>query len=394
VLRMQRARLRKISFCFHLVAFVSVALTLGYGCGGAERDAALVIPTGRIVLVKREGTYGAFVILKQTMEPEAVSYLWCVSSDGNGRLGEPNVRCFRNLGRSSIQFGPFAFMWSYSVPGSGYLYPSAGTSVCVTEETSWNAIDAAAPKWRYRTWHEEAADLWPAESTDGLSESQVRGLRHFKQGRTKLSTGDFKGAVEEFDAAIRSNPHHDVAYTMRGDAHRWTFAFDRARQDYAEAVFLGRSEALVGGAFAVFDTGDWRIARKAFRVVVSCFPKEGWHLMAHTARARADGEWRPMSPDQEEGALPIRNTAALALASALYTGKMEVEECLSKASAGASQLTVEGLCRVKFYAAEYYLLNGQPSKAATLLQECLDTKAWNWAEFPSAYAELQRLRNP
>jgi len=265
--------------------------------------------------------------------------------------------------------------------------------VCVTEETSWGEIDAASPEWQYRTCHRGAGGPKPNKNARGPSENQEIGVTYRKQGGAKLTTGDFEGAIEKFDLAIRWDPHNDIAYTMRGDAHRWTFAFNKARQDYAEALLLGSSEALVGGAFAVFDTGDWRTARKAFGVVVSCFPKNGWHLMAHTARARADGEWRPMSTDQDR-ALPANQGTALALASALYTGRMEVEECLSKASEGASQLTVEGLCRVKFYAAEYYLLNAQPSKAAALLQECLDTKTRNWPEFPSAHAELQRLRNP
>ncbi|MFH1730181.1 MAG: hypothetical protein ABIF82_00840 [Planctomycetota bacterium] len=390
---MQRARLRKIGFCSHVVAFFSAAFVLGCENGSADWNDALVVPTGKVVLVKRGDTYGAFKILKQTKEPEAVTYMWCVRSDGGGQLGEPNIRQFRNLGRPSIQFAPFAFAWSYGGRESGWLYPSVGTSVCVTEETGWGEIDAASAEWRYRTCHEEVVGLWRGRSTDGLSENQVRGLLHFKQGRTKLSTGDFRGAIEEFDTAIRWNPHHDVAYTMRGDAHRWVFAFDKALQDYTEAASLGLEEALVGLAFTQFDIGDWRAARKVFGAVLFYFPKNGWHLMAHTARACADGEWRPMSPDQD-GALPTRHGKALALASALYTGKIQVEECLSKAAEETSQLTVEALCRVKFYVAEYYLLNGQPAKAATLLQECLDTKTWNWPEFPSAHAELQRLRNP
>ena len=70
---MQRTRRPEISFCFHLVAFVSAASVLGCENGAADWDDALVVPTGKVVLVKRGDTYGVFEILKQTEEPEAVS---------------------------------------------------------------------------------------------------------------------------------------------------------------------------------------------------------------------------------------------------------------------------------------------------------------------------------
>lgn len=390
---MQRRRLHRTSLCFNAVAVVSAAFVLGCGSGEADRDTPLMISTGRVVLVRRGRTYGAFIILKQTKQPEAVSYVWCLGSAADGDLGRPDVRQFRNLGRSSIRFAPFALAWSYRTHQSGWLYPAAGTSVCVTEETSWNGIDAAAPKWRYRTYNEEGG-LWPGRNADGLSENQELGLLHFKQGRAKLSTGDFKGAIAELDTAIRSDPHHDVAYTMRGDAHRSVLAIDRARRDYAEAVSLGLEEGLIGLAFADFDAGNWHAASREFQSVLSHFPDKGWYwVMAHIAKARADHQWHPMRPKQG-GALATEQGKIFALVLALYTGKIEVDEYFSKSSEEAAKLRSEDLFRIKFYGAQYYLLHGQPSKALEVLRACLRMNVRNLPELPSARAELQRLQNP
>jgi hypothetical protein len=125
------------------------------------------VASGVVVLVRRvppdaERThYGAFILTKQSSDPERMSYRWFVRSDGSGILDPKDAAVQSGEGRDQkrLEFGPFRISWSGSADNTGYLYyehfahdqaEKNTTYICVTAEKDVSGIDAADPKWVYK----------------------------------------------------------------------------------------------------------------------------------------------------------------------------------------------------------------------------------------------------
>jgi len=118
------------------------------------------VPDGVVVLLRKNGKYGAFIPRNQGTAPERMQYDWWYRGDGKAvfDVQHPSVSAGQGAGRS-IKFGPFAVSWSGHSRGSGWLYYGkyAGYAalpedahMCVTDQHSVDGIDAADARWTYR----------------------------------------------------------------------------------------------------------------------------------------------------------------------------------------------------------------------------------------------------
>jgi len=118
------------------------------------------IRDGCVVLVRREGTLGAFIPLAQD---GTMRYKWRYRQAGTGVLdaSDADVICGENQisDGGQIAFGPFSIEWSMGGQGEGWIYyqvmpghPVKETDVriCVTTKTDFNKIDPADRSFVYK----------------------------------------------------------------------------------------------------------------------------------------------------------------------------------------------------------------------------------------------------
>jgi len=122
---------------------------------------------GTIVLVKQGNGYGAFKLYNQQAKPDAALFKWWWRNDGKGTFSAKDVRHGDGVaeqkeekGSFYIKFGRVRIEWSCAENGKGYIYyqyypwekiPADGLKICIIKATGIDQIDAASPKWQYRT---------------------------------------------------------------------------------------------------------------------------------------------------------------------------------------------------------------------------------------------------
>jgi hypothetical protein len=128
---------------------------------GVSRAVMDPVRDGIVVLVHKDGNYGAFILNKQDVNPEGASYTWYFRTDGKGIFNRKMsaVKSGSDSG-AHINFGPFTIDWSGYAKGSGWIYYSRSDGdpkkpqdlyICVTEQKTVEGIDAASSKWIYKS---------------------------------------------------------------------------------------------------------------------------------------------------------------------------------------------------------------------------------------------------
>jgi len=137
--------------------------------GGVSSAVKPPVKSGQVVLVRKGGVYGAFILTSQTMNPETAYYLWRYGTDKNGAFStdDSNVtfsdepmEIQRRHGSYMIEFGPFEIEWSGTSGGKGFLYyPKSAiqklskndVGICVTDLTSLDDVRPRDRKWHYKS---------------------------------------------------------------------------------------------------------------------------------------------------------------------------------------------------------------------------------------------------
>ena len=90
-----------------------------------------------------------------------------------------------------------------------------------------------------------------ASACGGQSETN----KHDSAGVKLQTQGDFLGAIEEFNEAIRLDPGNSNAYTNRGFAYNQLGMYQRAIEDLDDAIRLDpdRAEAYNNRAFSYYN---------------------------------------------------------------------------------------------------------------------------------------------
>ncbi len=135
---------------------------------GVRRTVPQTIANGQVVLVRKDGVYGAFVLTAQSLKPETAEFVWRYGTDtaGGFNTNDPNVKASdapksvqKRKGDLIIQFGPFEICWSRGGEGKGWIYygkfpgdelAENDLAICVTDENSFNRIRPQDAKWQYR----------------------------------------------------------------------------------------------------------------------------------------------------------------------------------------------------------------------------------------------------
>jgi len=107
----------------HLSWFLAI-LVLIIVVAGCRPTPPTRVTDGTIVLLRNGRTNAAFVVTKQSINPEVVDFSWFVRSDGKSTFDpkSPSVASGVVTGATSIAFGPFNIQWSSGGALGGYVY--------------------------------------------------------------------------------------------------------------------------------------------------------------------------------------------------------------------------------------------------------------------------------
>jgi tetratricopeptide (TPR) repeat protein len=99
----------------------------------------------------------------------------------------------------------------------------------------------------------------------GARSSDSRSAQAFNaRGLAKLQRGDYRGALADFNRAIRLDPHFAVAYYNRGLVHQHLRDYRGAADDYTQALRLHP-----GDAASYYNRGLSRFYLKDYRGAIA-----------------------------------------------------------------------------------------------------------------------------
>lgn len=78
----------------------------------------------------------------------------------------------------------------------------------------------------------------------------------FDQGLTKSRQGDFRGAIDDYTAALQINPNFSLAYNNRGNARSRLKDYQGAINDFTQAIQINRNWGNLGIASAYNNRGN------------------------------------------------------------------------------------------------------------------------------------------
>jgi hypothetical protein len=140
-----------------------------------HRPNSVTLPTGRILVVRYAGKYGAIKAIDQASEKRGgfIRYAWWYQPDGSGSFisstaetgygetrdyvptnGEPGIGTIRHT--PSLEIGPIELEWSMASDGYGYVYNgppghhSEEYELGLTNDTDISRVDGARldfPQW-------------------------------------------------------------------------------------------------------------------------------------------------------------------------------------------------------------------------------------------------------
>lgn len=143
-------------------------LTCQHEWNGVSRAVPREITSGQVVLVRKDGMYGAFILTAQSLKPETAEFVWRYGTDNTGgfNTSDPVVKrssapksVQNRKGELMIEFGPFEIQWSRGAGGKGWIYYGKAPddelaendlAICVTDEQSFDRIRPQDTKWQYR----------------------------------------------------------------------------------------------------------------------------------------------------------------------------------------------------------------------------------------------------
>jgi DNA-binding SARP family transcriptional activator/tetratricopeptide (TPR) repeat protein len=209
---------------------------------------------------------------------------------------------------AAARFGAGRFILGTVVEAGGRLHLNAAVygadgrrlaraeAAEVREDSLFGAVDALV-----RTLVAEGMDTPPErlDRTAALTTQSLPALKAFLAGERAFRTGDFKGAAERYDDAVRGDSGFALA------SYRLSVAQDWAAQDGSAAAAralrladrLSPAEQRLLRARVAFRTGDAAEAEALLRDVVATRPDlvEAWNDLGEVLHHRAVWRGRPMT---------------------------------------------------------------------------------------------------
>ena len=211
------------------------------------------------------------------------------------------------------------------------------------------------------------------------------------RGNAYQSKGDYQRAIQDYDEAIHLNGSFALSYNNRGRAHHLNGDYAQAIKDYGEAIEIDPDYPLAfyNRGLARFDQGFFIAAVPDFVRAVQIDPTKPYRVLAlYLAKARGG------DPDRE---MLATNAAQLDLTKwpgpvvSLLLGQATPQAVLNAAQDPDPQVQRERQCEAYFYIGEYLLIADQKGEAARMFQAAVSTGVTSLFEYASAKAELRRL---
>lgn len=111
--------------------------------------------------------------------------------------------------------------------------------------------------------------FWPRQ---GL----INGKDVYNRGMEKITKGDTRGAIAEFNQVIQANPNDPIAYGQRGNAHYDLGEYKQAIEDYTQTIRLDstNTSAYFNRGLARYDQKDLRGAIDDYTQVIRLKPTQ------------------------------------------------------------------------------------------------------------------------
>ena len=217
---------------------------------------------------------------------------------------------------------------------------------------------------------------------------------YYNSGVAKQKAGDLKGAIADYDMAIKLDPNYAAAYNNRGNAKRDLGYNKVAIADYDMAIKLdpNYAKAYINRGEAKWRLGDNQGALLDYQHVIEIKgPKDSaskysqlriWIVKARSGKieeAKKEAKQSVESAPGEEWVDTILQ---------FYAGLIDDQALLAAASSPDPPKDRERKCEAYFYLGEYYLALGDKKLAQECFQKCLDTGVTNFLEYQSAKWEL------
>ena len=142
-----------------------------------------------------------------------------------------------------------------------------------------------------------------------------------------------------------------------------------------------------------FDRGDFSGAAQDFRVYFQRFPEDPYGLVwMYISTARAGGDVDRALHDLRQVASAEDTWSGMLIR--MFRGELPPSSLLESASSVTDdRIRRQRLREAHLHVAEFYLIHGKPYEARISLEEIVATDRSQSAEFATARAELERLRN-
>jgi tetratricopeptide (TPR) repeat protein len=100
---------------------------------------------------------------------------------------------------------------------------------------------------------------WFLQSSKSANNAQQK---LYQDGVNKYDSGNYEGAVEDFNQAIQLDPQNALAYNKRGDAYYRLGDYEQAQADSSQAILLNPEDAnaYYDRGFALYELGKYKEA--------------------------------------------------------------------------------------------------------------------------------------
>ena len=220
-------------------------------------------------------------------------------------------------------------------------------------------------------------------------------------GGAKLYDGDFDGALETLNKALKRNRHYSGAYLVRANLKVLKGLYKSALVDYGKSIRMDNRNAggfLSRGLF-YFAQGEIEKARKDIAAGLQWATEEEsvdyanlWLFLIDRQSGKEASATEKLRLYFEDRPVEKEGDWYETLANFLIQ-KIPERELFDSAVDSDSIIKIEQMCEAYFYAAQLNLLNRKYSEAVELLKDCLESQIIRFYEYQAATVQLRRLEN-
>lgn len=198
-------------------------------------------------------------------------------------------------------------------------------------------------------------------------------------------------AIEDYGQALKLRPNDAGILSDRGDAYVYMAEFERAIEDYSAALRIDakRPWDLKARARANFHAKHYAEAARDFSAALETEPQDHYSALWEYLSARRGGaEGRKVLAARAK-AIDLEKWPGVVVR--FYLGQVKAKQVLAAAQSEDAQKQKEQLCEARFYLGEDALLRGERATATKYFRQTLDEGVPSFVEVHAARNELRAL---